>query len=1769
MSLDVRQHVNLYVATLCAILTLSNAQQSLPLSEDGDHVCTVMESFSERSTVSSTVQYEMTYYTNCGFFMTCSRLRTAYRLAYSYRFVTRYREVRLCCSGYTLNEDSCTPCSSDRWGDNCANECQCENGASCDPQTGVCLCRPGFTGNQCELVCPAGFYGQDCATVCDCPSSCHPENGTCICEPGFMGQSCIDICPIGTFGQDCLGVCPDCSSGGQCDPVTGLCIDSCNCTNGGSCDQQGVCLCPDGFEGRYCETQAQDKDVSLLVETLSSSSSHLLARLSLLHKNADRQSNIIMRQVPSAHLIKKRQIDEVNSTDLVIHDCPENIYFSVNSGITEVMVGWEEPTATSPHKPVTLILESHQPGSNFSVNRSHTVTYVFEDSDGNAEKCEFTITIITADTEAPTVSNCPQNILITREVGVGDETVTWTEPVGSDDGGGEVTVLQSHVPGSMFPAGDTLVNYTFVDEAGNSNSCIFVISVDEEDTQPPVVTSCPDDIIVGVDGGRQSAVVSWNPPTATDLSGAVFQSHQFNPNTSFHLGDTEVEYIFVDTSGNEASCKFTVSVMQVDTADPVVVNCTSTIHRTVELGTPDLEVTWVEPTAFDAFDPELDVQKSHSPPASFTVGTHTVVYSFTDDAGNEAVCSFNIIILAEDTLPPVIENCPSNISDTTELGTSSKVISWGSPSVTDASDTIIQDQSHFQGEAFPLGTTQVTITYTDGSGNSAMCQFFVTLTTDDSTAPFVENCPTLIVEQVQLGEGGTEVYWDPVTVTDFSQTITLFQSYEPGDFFPVGISDVIILFGDTSGNQAGCYFKVEIIEVDTSPPIISGCPTAAINKTVDLMVTSAIVSWMEPTATDLSGVVTRNRTAIPGSSFSLGITKVTYTFVDDVGNSATCSFQVSVVQVDTQPPQIMGCPEDIIEIVEIGTTEKEVTWTEPTATDLSGVQLITQTHFPPTSFPLGPTIVTYTFRDSAGISNQCSFDITIIAVDTMKPVINGCPEDIFREIEAGMVGVFVYWTEPRATDNSGMTPFLIERTSAPGDNFPPGNTTVRYKFLDFSSNVAVCSFSVIVSVEDTTPPQIIFCPPNINAPPIELGTEGTTVSWPNEPFAYDFSGDPVELVFQTHQSNDFFYPGGTAVTYRFRDPSGNEAACSFLVIVGQVDTTPPEINDCPLQVTEVVELGTAFLPVNWTVPYAIDISNNVTLVSYTHTPGDLFFIGKTDVTYLFKDISGNEADCTFQVIVTTMDTTPPIIFNCPSDITITIPYLSTSGEVTWTEPTAMDLSGVAVLFNRSAEPGSVFNVGASSVSYIFRDQSNNRAYCNFLVTVITGAPDQIVISNCPGNIEVTTEPNEDVRVVWSEPTASIAGTPAILQGQSHTSPAVFSPGETTVVYIFRDDAGNTATCSFTVTVLEVDPLRCLEINITAEAPPEQSFVAVNWTTAAITNYTEDQYVIVTNYSSGDVFPIGSTDVDYILFDIDSRSVECVFTVIVLDVTPPIISDCPNDVSIGLPDGVISLAVTWEEPTASDNSRNVTERKSNKPGDNFKIGTQKVLYEFSDLSGNTATCSFDIILTGKGVDNSSPENGLFQNDFVITILASSGIILLAVIIVAICLASMCCCRGKSNDITSSEEDVDIDDNYFNEAYHVDEQAYRYVNNGFTRTEMYAEGKYDEPPTMSQTLKYSRVKANGHSLPPGGHYSQTLPARPIQDPLDEGTRTIKHSYNGPIPGKNGNGVKPKNNYPPLEVELQQPAPSRMVQRQTFLPIPEEVDMGDYLEIKGTAL
>ena len=61
---------------------------------------------------------------------------------------------------------------------------------------------------------------------------------------------------------------------------------------------------------------------------------------------------------------------------------------------------------------------------------------------------------------------------------------------------------------------------------------------------------------------------------------------------------------------------------------------------------------------------------------------------------------------------------------------------------------------------------------------------------------------------------------------------------------------------------------------------------------------SAVVTWTEPTVTDNSGFYTLTSSHSFGSSFSIGITTVSYTVVDGAGNTVTYSFNITVTGME-------------------------------------------------------------------------------------------------------------------------------------------------------------------------------------------------------------------------------------------------------------------------------------------------------------------------------------------------------------------------------------------------------------------------------------------------------------------------------------------------------------------------------------------------------------------------------------------------------------------------------------------------------------------------------------------------------------------------------------------------------------------------------------------------------------------------------------------------------------------------------------------------------
>ena len=88
------------------------------------------------------------------------------------------------------------------------------------------------------------------------------------------------------------------------------------------------------------------------------------------------------------------------------------------------------------------------------------------------------------------------------------------------------------------------------------------------------------------------------------------------------------------------------------------------------------------------------------------------------------------------------------------------------------------------------------------------------------------------------------------------------------------------------------------------------------------------------------------------------------------------------------------------------------------------------------------------------------------------------------------------------------------------------------------------------------------------------------------------------------------------------------------------------------------------------------------------------------------------------------------------------------------------------------------------------------------------------------------------------------------------------------------------------------------------------------------------------------------------------------TIVFTDVNLPVFSNTPNATTFSTDPGQATAVVTWTEPTVTDNSGTYTVTSTHSSGSSFDIGNTTVTYTVVDESGNEATYSFTITVTGR-------------------------------------------------------------------------------------------------------------------------------------------------------------------------------------------------------------
>ncbi|MEP7196843.1 MAG: HYR domain-containing protein [Saprospiraceae bacterium] len=494
------------------------------------------------------------------------------------------------------------------------------------------------------------------------------------------------------------------------------------------------------------------------------------------------------------------------------------------------------------------------------------VTFTVRDECGNSNAT--TARIIVRDLIAPVWNISPVNIKLECNGAFGrdpyNEVTSWLNRVGDgvafDSCQISITytnnfATQPWVGGCNRNTGSKLVTFTASDACNNTSTRQATVSI--IDTTRPVITIPAKDTVVDCDGsGNVAALNTWllnngGARSFDDCSGSATTPGILRWNTTLMrtlegCGLTrQLTYMFtsVDSCNNTSLATIARFIVQ-DTMVPVFVINPADLSVACNKATgtlPELDVwlntrggaTAVDVCAGGPLRWETDLVKT----LDLCSNTAQFTYRFTafDSCGNSAwrEARFNVI----DNVAPLIDPLTGyNKTTSCELLNANNIDqltawldSFGGLRATDACSDALNWRHNFSDTRWVYGcgrtrSEAVTFTVTDDCGNSSTR--ILTISTTDLVKPVFLNCPPPIVQDAEFGHCDAYVTVPKLIATDnCSDPVTITQILGPnpiGFRFPVGTTILKFEARDACNNRDTCSMKVIVNDYWDVPAIT--CP---------------------------------------------------------------------------------------------------------------------------------------------------------------------------------------------------------------------------------------------------------------------------------------------------------------------------------------------------------------------------------------------------------------------------------------------------------------------------------------------------------------------------------------------------------------------------------------------------------------------------------------------------------------------------------------------------------------------------------------------------------------------------------------------------------------------------------------------------------------------------------------------------------------------------------------------------------------------------------
>jgi PKD repeat protein len=352
------------------------------------------------------------------------------------------------------------------------------------------------------------------------------------------------------------------------------------------------------------------------------------------------------------------------------------------------------------------------------------------------------------------------------------------------------------------------------------------------------------------------------------------------------------------------------------------------------------------------------------------LGVNNITLTVTDGNSNIATCIAAVTVL--DTISPVATCQPATVflDGTGNATLLAGAIDGGS---TDNCTTVTFGASQTAFTCTDIGTNNVTLTVTDGSGNISTCVAVVTVA--DNAVPtalcqnvtiYLDGTGNASIVAVDIDGGST----DNCTTVIFGASQTAFTCAD------IGTNNVTLTVTDGSTNLATCVAVVTVL--DTISPILT-CPVNATQNAdanCDILLDDYTASATTSDVCDAAPIVTQSPAVGTLLNGSGTVQSVTLTSTDASGNTTSCAFDVTIV--DVTPPTTPILPD-------VNGSCSVTALPSAAADNCAGV--VVGTTLDPTTYSTpGTYVVNWTFDDGNGNTSTASQNVIVVGGETTASV---------------------------------------------------------------------------------------------------------------------------------------------------------------------------------------------------------------------------------------------------------------------------------------------------------------------------------------------------------------------------------------------------------------------------------------------------------------------------------------------------------------------------------------------------------------------------------------------------------------------------------------------------------------------------------------------------------------------------------------------------------------------------------------------------------------